>query len=62
MNGATPGSAAEDVLDDEDDPAHFGIGLWLVRRNVEALGGRVSAANLGESQGLAVQIDLPLAR
>jgi two-component system sensor histidine kinase ChvG len=32
---------------------HYGLGLWIVRRNVEALGGRVSARNR-EGGGLAV--------
>ena len=47
---------------DDDAPAdqvsHFGVGLWLVRRHTEALGGRVSAENrLGG--GLAVTVVLP---
>ncbi|UYN96617.1 MAG: HAMP domain-containing histidine kinase [Enhydrobacter sp.] len=38
--------------------AHAGLGLWMVRRNVEALGGQVSAINrLGG--GLSVTIVLP---
>ena len=38
--------------------AHSGLGLWIVRRNVEALGGRVGAANrIGG--GLSVTITLP---
>jgi two-component system sensor histidine kinase ChvG len=38
--------------------AHAGLGLWIVRRNVEALGGRVGAANrIGG--GLSVTITLP---
>lgn len=38
--------------------AHAGLGLWIVRRNVEALGGRVGAANrIGG--GLSVTIILP---
>ena len=37
---------------------HAGLGLWIVRRNVEALGGRVSAANrIGG--GLSISIVLP---
>jgi two-component system sensor histidine kinase ChvG len=37
---------------------HAGLGLWIVQRNVEALGGRVSAANrIGG--GLSVTISLP---
>jgi two-component system sensor histidine kinase ChvG len=38
--------------------SHAGLGLWIVRRNVEALGGKVAAANrLGG--GLCVTIALP---
>jgi two-component system sensor histidine kinase ChvG len=42
-----------------DQPAgHAGLGLWIVRRNVEALGGRVSAVNrIGG--GLSVTIIVP---
>jgi two-component system sensor histidine kinase ChvG len=37
---------------------HAGLGLWIVRRNVEALGGRVTAANrLGG--GLSIRVSLP---
>jgi two-component system, OmpR family, sensor histidine kinase ChvG len=38
----------------------FGIGLWIVRRNVEALEGRVSATNRSP-HGLEVTVSLPLA-
>jgi two-component system sensor histidine kinase ChvG len=37
---------------------HAGLGLWIVRRNVEALGGRVTAANRIGS-GLSMCITLP---
>lgn len=40
--------------------SHFGIGLWIVRRNVEALGGQVAAANRSQG-GLRITIDIPLA-
>jgi len=39
---------------------HFGIGLWIVRRNVEAVGGRVWAEN-GAERGLKITMRLPLA-
>jgi two-component system sensor histidine kinase ChvG len=42
-----------------DGSGHFGIGLWVVRRNVSALGGTVTATNRRE-RGLAVEVDLPL--
>jgi two-component system sensor histidine kinase ChvG len=41
--------------------SHFGIGLWVVRRNIEALEGTVTAINRPQG-GLAVTIRLPLAR
>ena len=45
-----------------DDPSiHYGVGLWIVRRNVEALGGRVTAENR-EPHGLLLRIVLPLQR
>ena len=41
------------------EPPHSGLGLWISRRNVEALGGRISAANR-VTGGLTVLIILPL--
>jgi two-component system sensor histidine kinase ChvG len=41
--------------------AHAGLGLWIVRRNVETLGGRVSAANRTDG-GLSISISLPRSR
>ena len=40
--------------------SHFGIGLWLARRNVEAMGGTIKAENR-TPYGLAVHVRLPLA-
>ncbi len=40
---------------------HQGIGLWIVRRNLQAFGGRVRAENR-EDGGLAVIVGLPVAR
>jgi two-component system sensor histidine kinase ChvG len=45
---------------DEGGPGHFGLGMWIVSRNVEALNGRVVADNV-EPKGLEVAIELPLA-
>jgi two-component system sensor histidine kinase ChvG len=42
------------------DDGHMGIGLWIVRRNVEAVGGQVEAQNRPEG-GFAITVDLPLA-
>lgn len=38
---------------------HYGLGLWIVRRNAEAMGGGAWAAN-AEGGGLAVRVVLPL--
>lgn len=38
---------------------HSGLGLWIVRRNVEALGGRVTASNR-IAGGLSMHVILPL--
>ncbi len=46
--------------DGRDSGAHFGIGLWIVRQNVEAVGGRVTAENRS-SGGLRVRVSLPRA-
>lgn len=40
------------------DRSNFGIGLWIVRRNVEAVGGSVAARNQ-EAGGLLVTVTLP---
>lgn len=43
------------------EPAdHYGLGLWIVRRNAEAMGGRAWAARR-DGGGLAVTVALPLA-
>lgn len=38
---------------------HYGLGLWIVRRNAEAMGGRAWAAN-APGGGLVVSVALPL--
>ena len=43
-----------------DGQTHFGIGLWVARRNVEALGGTISAENR-QPHGLLMRVRLPLA-
>ncbi len=40
---------------------HAGIGLWVVRRNVEAIGGSVYAENV-PTGGLILHLELPVAR
>jgi two-component system sensor histidine kinase ChvG len=44
----------------ESPSSYFGIGLWIARRNVEAMGGTIEAENRSP-RGLAVQVRLPLA-
>ena len=44
----------------EDHASYFGIGLWIARRNVEAMGGKIDAENR-TPHGLSVHIRLPLA-
>jgi two-component system sensor histidine kinase ChvG len=41
-----------------DQPSHAGLGLWIVRRHVEALGGTVAATNL-PTGGLRIHVVLP---
>jgi two-component system sensor histidine kinase ChvG len=43
---------------DTGRPPHSGLGLWIVRRNVEALGGEVRATNR-VGGGLSVAVTLP---
>jgi two-component system sensor histidine kinase ChvG len=43
----------------DDQGTHFGIGLWIARRNVEALGGTIQAENR-RPNGLLLRINLPL--
>lgn len=42
------------------DSVHAGIGLWIVRRNIEAIGGQVEARN-EPTRGLSMRIQVPLA-
>ncbi len=55
---AAAGQAADGS--DSQAPDHAGLGLWIVKRNVEALGGTVAATNR-PGGGLCVRISLPLA-
>lgn len=51
-------------MDDEDNDGtlpHAGLGLWIVRRNIEALGGTVSATNI-PGAGLRIRVILPISR
>ncbi len=40
--------------------AHLGIGLWVVRRNLQAIGGEIHVENR-DGGGLTVVMRLPLA-
>lgn len=53
---AAPPTAVTKVVGGDN----FGVGLWIVRRNVEAMGGRVIATNRAEG-GLRMQVELPAA-
>ncbi len=58
---ATPEAGAEalpDMPHGRPPANHAGLGLWIVRRNVEALGGRVTATNR-MGGGLCIRITLP---
>jgi two-component system sensor histidine kinase ChvG len=54
-----PVSLAED--DSDTVLPHAGLGLWIVRRNIEALRGTVTASNLTPT-GLQIRIVLPTSR
>jgi two-component system, OmpR family, sensor histidine kinase ChvG len=53
-------SERHDEATGETAATSFGIGLWIARRNVEAMGGTIAAENR-LPRGLAVHIRLPLA-
>jgi len=44
----------------ETTTTYFGIGLWIARRNVEAMGGTIEAENR-MPHGIAIHVHLPLA-
>lgn len=46
---------------DGENHFHRGLGLWVVRRNVEALGGSVAAENRSDG-GLLVRVTIPIVR
>jgi two-component system sensor histidine kinase ChvG len=60
----TPTAVAPTAMADgeagEKSGAHQGIGLWIVRRNLEAVGGSVKARNLPDG-GLEITMVLPVA-
>ena len=43
---------------DEGESSHAGLGLWIVRRNIEAIGGQVTATNRSGG-GLMISAILP---
>ena len=51
-------SRPEDGVGSDAAGKHSGLGLWIARRNIEALGGQVSAANRAGG-GLSIAIVLP---
>ncbi len=58
--GAADSAAAAGARDAEARDAHLGIGLWVVRRNLQAVGGEIRAENR-DGGGLTVVMRLPLA-
>ena len=56
-DGGRPARAA---ADGEPKGAHLGIGLWIARRNLQAIGGDIRAENR-DGGGLTVVMRLPLA-
>jgi two-component system sensor histidine kinase ChvG len=48
----------EDGIGSDRAVEHSGLGLWIVRRNVEALGGQADAANR-PGGGLSIRMLLP---
>jgi two-component system sensor histidine kinase ChvG len=53
-------SERRDATTSESQSSYFGIGLWIARRNVDAMGGTIEAENR-TPHGLAVHVRLPLA-
>jgi len=53
-----PRGAGAAVRPERNAVGHAGLGLWIVRRNIEALGGKVTATNR-VGGGLSVRITLP---
>lgn len=51
-------SRPSDAAGNGEPVEHSGLGLWIVRRNIEALGGQVSASNRSGG-GLSIVIVLP---
>ena len=47
---------------DQHNRLHFGLGLYVVRIIAEHHGGFVRAVNLADNSGVAVVIQLPLAK
>ncbi len=62
LRPSAQGAAAPRGADDGGEAApHLGIGLWIVRRNLQAIGGEVRAENRAGG-GLAIVMRMPLAR
>jgi len=52
-------SGRDETLDQGGDGnEHFGIGLWIVRRNIESIGGRITAENRPQG-GFRVRLRIP---
>ena len=58
--GPSTSGKDDDSVNGNDDEAHLGIGLWIVRRNAESMGGRARAENL-PGGGFRVTVSFPVA-
>ena len=52
------GDGGADSIQGGDGNEHFGIGLWIVRRNIESIGGRITAENRPQG-GFRVRLRIP---
>ena len=50
-----------EAVDDDAETQHYGIGLWIVQRNVTAVGGQVTAENVLDG-GLRIRVTFPRRR
>lgn len=56
----TDGPKPEINRESEEKPPQFGIALWIVRRNLEALGDSAHAESISDA-GLGITLQIPLA-
>ncbi len=54
------GMPEDETTHNQAEATHFGIGLWIVRRNIEAFGGKIRAENR-PTGGFRMTVTLPIA-